>query len=51
MVTEGTTVQAQEMMYKALVQTVFLYRSDSWLVTDAMLKLLEKFHHRFSRRI
>ena len=30
---------------------VLLYGSDSWVVTGAMLKLLEGFHHRVARRI
>ena len=31
---------AQLMMYKAVVKPVFLYGSESWVVTDAMLKVL-----------
>ena len=41
----GATVQAQAMMYKALVQTVLIYESETWVVMDEMLKVLEGFHH------
>ena len=41
----GATVQAQAMMYKSLVQTVLIYESESWVVMDEMLKVLEGFHH------
>ena len=34
------------MMYKAVVHTVLIYGSGSWVVTDVILKLLEVFHHR-----
>ena len=37
--------------YKAIVQLVLLYWSKIWLVTGAMLKLLEVFHHRSDIRI
>ena len=39
------------MLYKAVSQTVILYGSDSWLVTGAMLKVLNGFHHRADCRI
>ena len=39
------------MMYKAVDQSVILYVSGSWVVTGAMLNVLEVFHHRVSRRI
>ena len=34
------TVQARGMIYKAVVQTVLIYGSKSWVVTGAMLKVL-----------
>ena len=39
------------MMYKAVVQTVLIYRIDFWVVTEAMLKVMEVFHHCLNRRI
>ena len=38
-------------MYKAVVQTVLLYMIESWVVTEAMLKVLEGFHHQVVLRI
>ena len=37
----GEMVWAWDMMYKAVVQTVMVYRSESWVVTYMMLKVLE----------
>ena len=36
------------MMYKVVVHMVFLYGINSWVVTDAILKLMEVFHHKVS---
>ena len=36
----GAEVQVWGMMYKAVVESVFLYGSDSWVVMGAMLKVL-----------
>ena len=44
-------MRAQAMVHKALAQKVLLYGSDSWVVTEAMLKVLEGLHHRVDRRI
>ena len=44
-------METQATMYKAVVQIVLLYGSESWVVMDAMLKMLEGFHHRLARRI
>ena len=38
-------VQSQAMMYKAVVQTVLMYGSDSWVVMGSMLTTMEGFHH------
>ena len=47
----GAMVGLQVMMYKALVQEVFFYESESWVVADVILKFLEGFHHKVDRRI
>ena len=39
------------MFYKAVVQQVLLFGSETWTVTPAMLRALESFHHRVARRI
>ena len=45
------TVQACGILCKAVSQMVLLYRSESWVVTGAILKVLEGFHHRAAQRI
>ena len=44
-------VRAREMLYKAVVQTVLLHGSKSWLVKGEILKVLEIFHHQVARWI
>ena len=39
------------MFYKAVVQSVLLYGSESWVVAPAVLKVLEGFHHRVARKL
>ena len=39
------------MMYNAVIQTVIINRTESWLSKEAMLKVLEGFHHHVDRRI
>ena len=39
------------MIYKAVVQTVLLYESESWVVRKETLKVLEGFHHRVDQKI
>ena len=38
-------------MYNAVDQSVLLYRIEIWVVTEEMLKVLERFHHRSARHI
>ena len=47
----GATVQAQSILYKAIVQSGLLYDSESWVVTWSMIKVIEGFHYRVARRI
>jgi hypothetical protein len=48
---EGATPKAMASIYKAVVQAVLLYGSESWAVTVAMGKRLQSFHHRCARYI
>ena len=41
----GAMVQARGEMYKAVAQSVLLYRSESWVVNGEILKVLMSFHH------
>ena len=45
------TVQTWVMIYKAVVQMVLLYGSKSWVVIEAMLKVMEVLHHRVDHRM
>ena len=47
----GEMVRGQGILYKAFIQTLMLYGSEIWVVTGAMLKVIEGFHHNSSRRI
>ena len=47
----GLTVRAWAMMYKAVVHTVLIYGSGSWVVTDVILKVVDGFHHQVAWRI
>ena len=37
----GETVREQGMFYKAIMKLVLLYGSKSWVMTGAMIKLIE----------
>jgi len=39
------------MFYKATVQAVLLFGSETWVLTPPMLKALEGFHHRVARQL
>ena len=41
----GVKLRAWEGLYKAVAQTLLIYGSESWVVTGAMLKVLEGFRH------
>ena len=47
----GATLRAQGMLYKAVVQSVLLYGRNSWLMMEAMLKILEWLSHWLAIRI
>ena len=47
----GATVRARGMVYKAVVQSVLLYGTERWVVTEEMLKVFKGFHHWAERRI
>ena len=47
----GATVQTLEMIYKAVEYMLLIYESDLWVVTVAMLKVLEGFQHPVARQI
>ena len=42
----GKPIKAHAIMYKAAVQVVLMCGSKIWLVKNAMMTVLEVFHHR-----
>jgi ssDNA-binding Zn-finger/Zn-ribbon topoisomerase 1 len=47
----GVSPRYQGYFYKAVVQSVLLYGSESWTMTPQMLAVLRSFHHKIARRI
>ena len=47
----GRPIKVQVMMYKVVFQAVLLYGSEIWVLEDAMMMVLEAFHHSISRQI
>ena len=47
----GAVVHTWKIMHKAVVKKVFLYGSESWVVTGYMFTVLEGFHHWVDRKI
>ena len=48
---EGASPQVSGMFFKAVVQAVLLFDSETWVVTTRMGRALGIFQHRFTRRI
>ena len=45
----GSPIKARTMMYKVVVHVVLLYPSEIWVVTDAIMTVLDGFCHRIAR--
>ena len=48
---KGELIKACEMMYKAVFQVVLMYGREIWVVTEAMVTVIEGIHHRIAIRI
>jgi hypothetical protein len=48
---EGASPQAMATFYKAILLSVLLYGSESWVISKSMLRSLESFHRRCARYI
>jgi hypothetical protein len=48
---EGATPRVSGMFYKAVVQSVLLFGSETWVLSQPMLRALEGFHRRVARRL
>ena len=51
LVKAGVTVCSMMIFYKEVVQAVQLYWSESWVIMDYMMKVMEGFHHHIAWRI
>ena len=51
LVRDGANPKTMAMFYKAVVQSVLLFGSETWVISERMLKALSGFHHRAARRI
>jgi hypothetical protein len=48
---EGASTKVMGYFYKAIVQAVLLYATETWVVTEHSMKALNSFHHRCARHI
>jgi hypothetical protein len=48
LIREGANSRMLDMFYKAVAQTVLIFGSESWVVTEIMLKTLEVFHRQIA---
>jgi hypothetical protein len=48
---ETASHRISTIFYKATIQTVLLYGSETWVITDEILQLLTSFHHSIARRL
>jgi hypothetical protein len=48
---ESASPRISVLFYKATIQTVLLYGSKTWVVTDEILQMLTSFHHGVTRRL
>ena len=48
---EGAPPKACAMFYKAIVQTVLLFGSETWVITNQMMEKLRGFHYRVASQI
>ena len=48
---DGASPRVMGYFYKAIIQTVLLYDSESWTLTGRMIGRLRSFHHRVARYI
>ena len=47
----GAHVKAWAMLYKALFHAVLMYGCERWVMIDAIMTVLERFHHRVDQRL
>jgi hypothetical protein len=48
---ESASPRISALFYKAVIQTVLLYGSETWVISGEILQLLTSFHHGIARRL
>jgi hypothetical protein len=48
---ESASPRVSALFYKAVIQTVLLYGSETWVISGKILQLLTSFHHGIARRL
>lgn len=48
---EGASPRISAMFYKAIIQTVLLYGSETWVISGDIMNALRSFHHSVARRL
>jgi hypothetical protein len=48
---ESATPRISALFYKATIQTVLLYGSKTWVISNEILQMLTSFHHAIARRL
>ena len=48
LVKTGAMKRAREFLQKALMLKMLLYVTESWVIMEAMMKVLETFHHQIN---
>jgi hypothetical protein len=48
---DSASPRISALFYKATIQTLVLYGSETWVLTDGILQLLTSFHHSIARKL
>jgi hypothetical protein len=48
---ESATPRILALFYKATIQTILLFGSETWVINKEILQLLTSFHHSIARRL
>jgi hypothetical protein len=48
---ESASPRISAIFYKATIQTVLLYGSETWVLTDEIIQILTSFHHSVARKL
>jgi hypothetical protein len=51
LIRESASPRISAFFYKATIQTILLYGSETWVINDEILRMLTSFHHGIARRL